>query len=167
MAFVCEKSLKRTYAEKIGEFLGITGENDIQRSSRAQFYKRKDRDKMRKQSDAYQNRCKIRKIVTATRVAKESAKDTSYKPGKVPLTSIGRRRIATNLRNHESVESVVYMVTSVQHASSQAVDATRKHHQQVHPKELAMVMQAHQHGLISCTNTINYRRLHIHSRSTN
>jgi hypothetical protein len=91
MAFVCEKSLKRTYAEKIGEFLGITGENDIQRSSRAQFYKRKDRDKMRKQSDAYQNRCKIRKIVTATRVAKESAKDTSYKPGKVPLASIGRR----------------------------------------------------------------------------
>jgi hypothetical protein len=92
------------YAEKISEFLGIMSENNIQCSSQAWFYKQKDRDKMHKQSDTYQNQCKIQKIVTSTHVTKESAKDTSYKPGKIPLTSIGRRTSSAKKDSNKSVK---------------------------------------------------------------
>lgn len=43
---VCERSLKRKYPEAIGELLGVTGENDIRRNMRDEFYRGKDKDKI-------------------------------------------------------------------------------------------------------------------------
>jgi hypothetical protein len=36
---VCERTLRQKYSPRIGELLGVTGENAIQRSIRDNFYK--------------------------------------------------------------------------------------------------------------------------------
>jgi len=88
---VGEKSLKRRYPEAVAKRLGIVGENVIQSAQREALYKRKEKDKVRKQQLAYQHRRKGTKLIAAGRVANESKKKESYRPGKVPLASTAKR----------------------------------------------------------------------------
>jgi hypothetical protein len=88
---VAEKSLKRKYPEAIGEKLGITGENVIQRAHRDAEYRRQQKDKTRKRTSDYEKRRKIRKILNASKVAKEEKKSERYRSGKVPLASVGTK----------------------------------------------------------------------------
>jgi hypothetical protein len=82
---VAEKTLERKYPEAVGQRLGIVGENNIQRKQREALYKRKERDRHRKGTEKYANRRKVSKLISASRVAKESAKKERYRPGKVPI----------------------------------------------------------------------------------
>jgi hypothetical protein len=100
---ICERSLKRNYAKRLGRLLGITGENEIQRTRRDKAHKRRLRDAARMDTDAYRDRRKIRKIITANQVAKEASKEEKHKSGKVPLSSIGAKTTAKKMTKQRAL----------------------------------------------------------------
>lgn len=85
------KSLKRKCPEVIGEKLGITGENAIQRAHRDAENRRQQKDKARRRTSEYEKRRKVRKIFNSSKVVKEEKKSERYRSGKVPLASVGTK----------------------------------------------------------------------------